>query len=267
MTLSALYSVFNGTELLGKSIKQILPHAEKVIVCYQTVSNTGESDIHVFDKCVKAILAENIPLKRVIFSPFTPNLGVNTKQNERDKHNKMLNLARLSGATHFFMSACDHFYDDKSIIYAKKYIETTKTEATFTQMYTYFKHPTWQLTPMETYLMPFICELKPETHFTRRNQIGVHVDPALYIANAETAHIFAPTDAVMHHYSMIRVDIRNKFKSAASSIRWTPEQVRTFIDEFENYDIKLNPGITYFQGRRIKQVEDWFNLGSVATDC
>jgi hypothetical protein len=263
MKLSALYSVFNGTELLGKSIKQILPHVDTVIVCYQTVSNTGEHDIQVFDKCVKSILAENIPINRVIFSPFVANLGVNTKQNERDKHNKMLNLARLSGATHFFMSACDHFYDDKSIIYAKKYIENTKTEVTFTQMYTYFKHPTWQLTPMETYLMPFICELKPETYFGRRNPIGAHVDPALYIINANTAHIFASSDAVMHHYSMLRTDIRNKFKSAASSIRWTPEQVKTFIDEFENYDIKLNPGITYFQGRSIKTVPDYFNLSAL----
>jgi hypothetical protein len=65
---------------------------------------------------------------------------------------------------------------------------------------------------------------------------------------------------MMHHYSMIRQDIEGKFRNAAASIRWKPEQVERFIREYNNYDLSNNEGISYFQGRRIEVVDDLFDL-------
>jgi uncharacterized protein YdhG (YjbR/CyaY superfamily) len=65
---------------------------------------------------------------------------------------------------------------------------------------------------------------------------------------------------MMHHYSMIRTDIKNKFRNAASSIRWSETQKETFISEYENYSLENNHGITYFRGAKVKEVENFFGL-------
>lgn len=256
MKLSACYTVFNGLELLGKSIEQIYPLVDNVIICYQTVSNTGnpcnrvENFVHYHFQSKK----------KVIIVHFHPDFSVNTKENERKKHQLMLETARKAGSTHFFLSATDHFYDKEQFCFAKKAAESCDFDVTFTKMFTYYKHPTWQLTPIEDYYMPFIMKLHDNTCIASIRNYPLRVDPSVQVNTYKNWYLFSENQIMMHHYSMIRENIKNKFKNAAASMRWKPGDAENFANEFENYDITENPGIKYFNGRKIKEVENIFNI-------
>lgn len=252
--LAACYSIFNGLELLEKSIAQIYPFVDVVIIGYQTVSNKGNKsdDIEPFIERLKS----DYPTFKFVL--FTPDLRENTKQNEIKKHNMLLNHARELGCTHFFMSATDHYYHQYEFMKAMQ--NAFDYDVTFTKMYTYYKDPTWQLTPIEDYCMPFIMKIYSHTKFQRQPGYPTHVDPAIQINTCERAYIFSENEIMMHHYSMIRIDIKNKFLNAAASIRWAKGLAEEFANEYQNYDLAKNPGIKYFQGRTIKVVYNYFDI-------
>ena len=251
MKLAALYSVYNGLELLEKSIAQIIDHVDIVIICYQTISNVGEVDLSVADRL--------LPLhkKKVFLMKFEPDLSLSTKQNERNKHNLMLKAAKLAECTHFFMSACDHFYETDYFFVSKLLCKKANLDATYTKMFTYYKNPTWQLTPIEDYYMPFICKLYPHTEFVANKKSKFLVDPSL-VLNTDSNGKLLPL--MMHHYSMIRQDIQSKFNNAAAGVRWTKEQRKRFLTEYENYTLEENKGIEYFKSRKVIEVPNYFNL-------
>ena len=256
MKLIALYTVFNGLELLKDSIDNIKDHVDEIIVCYQDVSNKGEKSYKVAEFCYK--LASD----KILVAKFIPDLKFNTKRNEMNKHNFMLQIAKVRGATHYILMATDHFYKPSEFSRAKEVCEIMDYDVTFTDMYTYYKHPVWQLFPIENYSMPFICKMLPETQFERVPQYPVKVDPSIQVNTCGKWYKFNEKDIMMHHYSMIRDDIENKFRNAAASIRWSPEQIEAFKDQYYNYDLKINPGIKYFQGRKVRIVDDFFDLNN-----
>jgi len=170
-------------------------------------------------------------------------------------------MAKKIGCTHFFLSATDHFYQQKEFLSAKKMCFSLDYDVTFTKMYTYYKEITWQLTPIEAYLMPFICKLYPETTIERRKSFPydkIIVDPSVQIYPCNNWYIFSEEEIMLHHYSMIRTDIKNKFENAAASIRWNEKMIQEFYNEWEKYNIDENPGVKYFQGRKIKIVDNYF---------
>jgi len=256
MKLAVCFSVYNGLELVDAAVRQYLFRANLIIICYQTTSNKGE-----FSPASK-LFAEHLAKKyNCLPLLFAPDLRLSTKQNELDKHNLMIEFARSKGCSHVIMSATDHFYTDQQFSHALDY--SVGYDVTFTPMYTYYKYPTWQLTPLEDYYMPFLIKLHSNTRFQRVSNYPVRVDPSLQVNTFEKIKVFQPHQACMHHYSMVRKDIENKFKNAAASIRWNEQQRKTFLDEYLNYDITKNPGITYFQGRKIIEVPDYFGIGKL----
>lgn len=250
MKLAALYSVFNGLELLEKSIEQIEKHVDFIVICYQTTSNKGEKRPEVSD------FVQRFTGKKFYLLPFEPDLSLNTKQNERQKLQNRLDFAKVLGATHFFSIATDHFYEPE--IFEKHKSIASKYDVTFTKMFTYYKYPTWQLSPPENYYMPFICRLYPETKVIRAHNYPVRVDPSIQVNTCNSYRVFDLDEIAMHHYSMIRVDIDDKFRNAAASIRWNSEQIARFKSEFEN--AKLGDSISYFQSRVLIQVPNYFHL-------
>jgi hypothetical protein len=126
-------------------------------------------------------------------------------------------------------------------------------------MFTYYKHPAWQLTPMEEYLMPFIMKIYPQTEFGRQ-KYPVVVDPALKVNTARHWLIFPVEELVLHHMSMIRVNIREKMQNSVSLGYWPQGSAERYIKEFESYSLQENPGVEYFQGRKVQVVDNYFEL-------
>ena len=255
MKLAAMYSVFNATELLEGSIQQIYDHVDGVCICWQRFSNRGNEikeidlmEIYHLEKMNKVTLLE-----------WEADQALQTKTNERAKYQHRLDWAKTQGFTHYFTSATDHYYLPEEFKIAKQFCEEYTYSVTFTKMFTYYKWPTWRLTPIEDYLMPFICELTPHTMATPQPYKGFHTDPSVRIAPVHNFYEFEQREIMMHHFSMVRWDIEHKFRNAAASVNWA-EKVEGFVVEHRDYDIKKNPGVSYFKGRKIEVVDDLFGI-------
>jgi hypothetical protein len=256
MKLAVCFTVFNGLELLVKSIEKIYPFADEIILCYQNISNKGNVCTNV-DRVVRTITGIDSKIHMVRFDPY---LKISTKENERNKHQLMIDYAKDLKCTHFLMMATDHFYMPEEFEKAKRVCLEHDHDVTFTGMFTYYKYPTWQVTPVENYFMPFICKLTQDTQIKYVHSYPCKVDPSVQVLPCKNWRIFDQSNIMLHHYSMIRTDIRNKFENAAASIRWKQGDVERFIEEYENYDLRLNEGISYFGGRKVKIVENYFNM-------
>lgn len=255
MKLAALYTVFNGLELLDKSILNILLNVDKIVLCVNTHSHFGVQD----DRPMKEVEKyRNQPGFHII--SYTPDLKLSSKENERIRLQFKIDKARELGCTHFIAMAEDHFYVPKEFKKAKKMVEFLSLDTSFTRMFTYYKYPTWRLTPIEDYSCPFITRLDSNRRIAKNPQYPVKVDPSVQIDKVGNWHEFDSKTIMLHHFSMVRDDIRYKFENAAASIRWGSDRIEVFMKEYESYDLNLNPGISYFKGRKIEVVEDLFNI-------
>jgi len=252
MRLSACYTIFNGLELLEKSIEQIYDHVDVIIIYYQQVSNLGEHNPFVF-RLVAAW--ESDP--KVFVAEFKPDLKLQTKENERVKHRLMISFARGLDCTHFLLAATDHYYDTDEFAEAK--ITAAKYDVTLTAMYTYYKYPTWRMDPIEDYYFPFICKLLPGTTIDRIPGFPLRVDPSVQINTYNNWYLFKQEEIMLHHFTMVRDDIESKFRNAAASIRWSEEDKKRFLQEYN--DVNVGDKVSYFGGREIVETIDVFKLG------
>jgi hypothetical protein len=254
MKIAFCYTAYNGMELLDKSIEQIHDIVDDVIICYQTVSNKGQPNNQIEKDLIRL---KNKYLLHLV--EFTPNLNLNTKINELNKHNLMLETAKKLKATHFIVSATDHYYIKEELKQA--IIKSMDYDLTLTKMYTYYKHSTWQINPIEDYYMPLVMKIYDNTIFQKYGiQYPVLVDPSVKVNTCKWYYVFNESEIMMHHYSFVRNDIINKLVNAAS-LSMHKVLSEGYIDEYENYDINKNPGVKYFQGRKIKIVPDYFDIG------
>ncbi len=250
MKLTICYTTFNGLELLEKSIANIYDAVDYIVIFHQKLSNTGNLEIDPRgNKNVLRMLENEYPKVKVHY--FTPDLAKNTKENERNKHNLMIQKAKQIGSTHFILAACDHFYKKSEVEFAKDFCLKNDVNISLTRIYTYYKQTNWQISPIEDYYAPFIMKMYPNTEISTM-KYPVLVDPSVKINASGMFHIFNQDEVMLHHYSMIREDIVDKFTNAAASIRWSEQQIMNFIDEYE--EAKPGNEISYFRGRKIIEV-------------
>lgn len=254
--LGVIYTVFNGLELLEGSIRQIIDHVDQIVIVYQETSNRGNRDPQAPRRVME--LLEKMKEKKIVAIPYHPNSGLNTKQNEMAKHNLGLQILKNFKCTHFLLSAVDHYYPTEDFILAKAKAEQIDVDVTLSGMYTYYKYPTWQITPVEDYYMPFICRLYNSTEYVKTTW-SYKVDPAVRVTPAKSFYLFTPDELMMHHYSMVRKDIISKFTNAAASSRWG-DKADIYRKEYITYDPLINPGLHYFGGRKVKEVPNYFNI-------
>lgn len=262
MRLAACYTLFNGTELLERSADQIKDHVDFIILGSQDISNAGnEMDEYDFEYIKKVHIKLNAE-GLCYLTDYRPNLGVDRKENERRKLQRMLEFAKSRGATHWILLAADHFYTTQEFKRMKEKTEKMDIDVTLTKMYTYYKKPTWRLDGIEDYYMPFICKLNSDTKVVKENKYPFRVDPSVRV-DADTFHAFDQSDIMLHHYSMVRTDIEGKFRNAAAGQNWSPAKTEHFLREHREYSMDNNCGIDYFGGLKLKEVVDIFSLQDI----
>ena len=232
-----LYTYFNGFEQYLHSYKQMAHLFDDVVFCFQRVSNMGIENFKVADELHQ--------LRGVHLLEYKTDLSLNTKENERRKHAKMIEYAKQLNATHFVLSAVDHVYSAEHLQVALN----ANVDVTFTQMYTYYKKDNWVLDPIEDYYMPFVHKLYDNTTIVKRMDYPVLVDPSVRVNTMDSYKVFNIDECALHHYSMVRNDIMWKFKNSASRGNWSIEKLKQFVQEYEN--AKLGDSISCFKGRKI----------------
>ena len=248
MKLAACYTVFNGVELLEHAINSVKDHVDEIIIGFQTVSNYGNECKDILD------FMDRFPDYN--YFNYEPDLMVDSKTNEKRKHQQLIEYARICNCTHFFLSATDHFYKEDEILYAINVVLTTGVKTTYSKMITYFKEPTLMLEPLEEYYMPFICS----TSVNIGNISPVLVDPACSFRPFAPFYVFKEDEVLMHHFSWIRKDIRNKLENAAAKVNWL-DKIEEFIDKYNNF--KLSDKFPYYPKHEIVETKDIFNLRNI----
>lgn len=243
MKLAILYTVWTGDDMqmLKESVEHHSLFVDAIFIGFQNVSNKGEHssvDLPIFKT--------ETPIH---YLSYTPNLGLNTKKNERIKHNELIQASKKLGFTHFILCACDHFYNHTDFEYAKEQHLINNWDVSFSLMKTFYKYKNWSLYPLESYYMPFIHKMKYNTEISDSAKYPVLVDPSVKVNTCDDYRIFTIDEVLMNHYSMVRLDIRKKLKNAAASIRWTEKQIQQFVHEYDH--AKPGDSISYFQGRKI----------------
>jgi hypothetical protein len=99
--------------------------------------------------------------------------------------------------------------------------------------------------------MPFIHKLNKDTKISAK-PYNFLTDPSVNVEPRENLHVFDETEIILHHYSMLRTDIKKKFLNAAGSDRWKKEDFNTYLTEWEN--AKVGDSIKYFDNRIIIEI-------------
>ena len=237
MKLSASYNVFDGEELLEKSIFSIRDSVDFISVVYQTKSNFGNScspDLEnvLYDLRDKKLVQELVK--------YTPKLNLKPHTNELIKRNIGLNLAKQKLCTHQMSIDADEFYINRQFKNLIRIMDDNDYDASYCEMLTYFKKPIYQVRPFNTYHVPVIYKVKPNSQYTSNYPCPVSVDSTRSLSLVDNPLVLARDEMEMHHMSYVRRDIRSKINNSTSRHNFT--DVAGFFDMFDKYSL----GETFF---------------------
>jgi hypothetical protein len=246
--LIALYSIFDGEELLEGSVRQIRPFVDFVLCSVQTVSYTGEIYEGGAEKCHQ--------LKRIGLvdqvATFTPSACERGQINELRKRFGAMMLGFKAGFTHFFHIDCDEYFIPEQFKAAKDHLEATEAEGSIVYSQAYFKRPDWELDDIDKTFFPFIHKYSPGLTCCGSN-FPYLCDPTRTVGVKNV--VVLPREMILqHHYSWVREDVGRKVRNSSTSGVLHPSGV------LEDYE-KAAPG-SYVRllDRRIRQGKNLFNI-------
>lgn len=265
MKLGCAYNIFDGEEMLIHSLNNLRPMVDYIVVVYQTTSNFGnknENLMATLQKYHKAGLIDSMYL-------FEPTLEKdshgnikwqNGTENEFKKRNIGLEMCRANKCDAFMTIDCDELYDPKQFEWAKQDFEMGDYDTSFTQMRTYYKHPTMEVTPPEDYHCPLFYKIKKDTKFTYEFAFPypVVIDPTRRVKAGYT-RVYSREEIEMYHYAYVRHNLISKVtNSSAQSDIISQKQICYHFDNFkEAKDGALFIGLQPFA---LKEVENKFNI-------
>ena len=236
MKLIAIYSIFDGEELLEYSIKSIKNSVDYVYVIYQTTSNFGifNNDLEkkIFELKEKSLINE--------FYHYVPKLG-NPLLDEVNKRNLGIEYAKKMNFTHFITIDCDEFYFQEQFDVAKEYIIKNDIDSSVCHIQNYHKKPEYKIIgKSEPFKVPFINKLNENTKLILGGRYFTDmIDPTRITNTFNKNIIFDESFILMHHYTTIKKDIRRKYESWTCRLNYANLSV---IDEKANkvlnYDIE-----------------------------
>jgi hypothetical protein len=236
--LGAVYNLFDGEELLEDSILSIRAMVDYICVVYQSVSNFGE-----FNNCEDVVL--RLLGKGLIdyAYKYEPNIDYINKtdiswesgyKNELIKRNIGIKLCKDFGCQYMLMLDTDEFYTPEQFNYAYDEIVAGNYDTSFCQMTTYYKEPIYQLSPKESYYVPFIIKLKENTEYKLFNNYPLQIDQTRR-TDVGNCIVFSRDEIEMHHFSYIRKDMKIKFVNSSSVFSET--EINETLKHFNNFKI------------------------------
>lgn len=248
MKLIAIYNVFDGLELLEGSIKQIHDECFKLLIVHQRTSNYGEVD----DEVERSVRGLALDYDKVNLLVFEPDLSQSGSHNERKKRLAGLSAARQLGASHFMFIDCDEYYRTEEFRRAKDTIIKNDYDSTACRLFTYFKHPTYRLTPIENYYVPFISAI----HVDLCDTYPVYADPTRRTTGSRF-YEFKQHEIMMHHFSWVRNDLGKKLRNSSAKINWATA-IPDLIENHRNFT-PLSTMICY-PGFSVIEVDNLFDI-------
>jgi len=265
MKLGCAYNIFDGEEMLPHSLKNLRPMVDYICVVYQNTSNFGNENPNLqptLQKLYKQGLIDALHL-------YEPTLEKdeegkikwqNGTHNEHIKRNIGLEMCRANKCDAFMTIDCDELYDPKQFQWAKEDFEIGDYDTSFTQMRTYYKYPTMEVTPPEDYHCPLFYKIKKDTKFTYEfaYPYPVLIDPTRRVKAGYT-RVYTREEIEMYHYAYVRHNLKSKVtNSSAQSDMVSQAQICYHFDNFN--EVKDGALFIGLQPFALKEVGNKFNI-------
>lgn len=251
MRLAAIFCVWDDWDLLDHSIKNIEPLVDDVIVVGSESSNYGEIDNHWSFK------------KGSVFD-YKVDLRLSPDQNETNKRNWGLHLARQKGFTHFIMMDADEFYHpDEFSAEKEKFKFNPDLQGMVCRIETYFGGPELTIGDEGT-LVPFIHKITPglRHEFNRRYPFAwsgglrnrrIHIDPTRSLNIYSGVEM---SEIKMHHYSWVRKDFAKKIRNSTARANLEKSSI------MQDLALAKEGYYVNFYGKVLRRVPNYFNIPS-----
>ncbi len=248
MRLVAIYNAWSDClDLLKKSIDNILPVVDGVIIVWSNKSNRGNHIHFTFE----------YSHPKVSFHHTEPVDFVNPALSETMKRNQGIKQARQEGYTHFLMMDSDEFYFAEQVESEKIRMERDNLYGLVCGLKVYIKEPT--LWCEDHTLVPFIQKLTVGVSagdfkhypFAYDKDRHAHIDPTRRLSHKEKVEW---SNIIMHHMSYVRKDINLKIDNSTANLGRSRQII---FDELKN----AKPGYTsQLYHKELKECPDWFKI-------
>ena len=249
MRLVAIYNAWSDClDLLAKSITNIIPVVDAVIVVWSNKSNNNANYIK-FDFVYRH--------PKVSFHQAEPIPYFQANQNETMKRNIGIEQAKREGFTHFLIIDSDEFYHQEDVIKESNRIEREDLNGLVCGLRVYIKKPT--LWCEDHTLVPFIQKITKEVSvgdhklypYAYDRERRAHIDPTRRPSHKDK---IGWSEVIMHHFSWVRKDLNLKINNSTASANIKRSTIYKDIEA-------AAPGIyNEFYRDTIKECEDVFNI-------
>lgn len=244
--LAAIYSVFDGVELLIGSMRSIKDGVDLFIIHYQDISNHGE----LYSPLAHLPVDEMDKEFKILWLKYEP--AFSGLLDERIKRGQGINAARAQGCTHFLMIDCDEYYQPLEFVDAKKRFLESGADGSVLRLVTYFGDATLRQENPDNYYVPFIHKMNGDTTNNVVNY-PFYVDPTRRI---NVKNVVLIESIFMHHYSWVRHDI--ELKARNSSAKKNIEKAGLLRDYYSAKEGSVVNG-----GNLLIKVPDYFGINDM----
>ena len=248
MNLIALYSVFDGEELLEGSVRQIRPFVDFVLCSVQEVSYTGrryEGGVDKANQLKRLGLVDQVAM----FRPFPEE---RPQINELRKRFGAITLGFNAGFSHFLHMDCDEYYLPEQFAQAKAFVEEGGFDGSLVYSKTYFKRPDWEMDDVDRAFFTFIHRYRGGLSCCGSNFPYV-CDPTRTV-DAKNIKVLDREMITLHHYSWVRNDIWRKVRNSSTG------GVMEAAGVLEDYEQAEVGALVKLLRRRIRLGENKFNI-------
>lgn len=246
MKLAAIYNVWDGEELLLGSIKCLKNEVDLFIIIWQDVSNFGEK----YNPLPEIERASTTLSVTTLLQKYTPTIGSGL-ENEKRKRNIGLDMARQQGCTHFLHLDCDEYYSN--FAEAKELYHNSGLAGSVCRMHTYFKKPTLRLETQESYFVPFIHRLHPNTTAGVKHY-PFYVDPTRRINETHVGEL----PITMHHFSWVRKDIDRKARNSSAKGSLARG---TLLADYNNHEVGAGFFVRDYESKLVEVADEFMLCG------
>ncbi|MFA6571280.1 MAG: hypothetical protein WCT77_08590 [Bacteroidota bacterium] len=234
MKLGVSYNLFDGVELLRKSIMSVRANVDYINVVFQGMSNHNKP-LTRFELNNALQILNDLKKHKLIneILPYNPNFNVPAQQNELIKRVTGVIDVKKHKCTHVMSMDCDELYKPEQLKAVKDYINKNKILQTACRMQTYYKSMEYRLVPPEEYYVTLIHDITGEYRIFSPTQVNILCDPTRRMVGEYTC--FEREAIEMHHLSYVRKNLRQKLENSSSLVNFTPENIDFTVDYFDKW--------------------------------
>jgi hypothetical protein len=240
--LGLTINAFDASELLEQLITEIRGQVHWVAAIYQKKSYwknpMAKSDMDEIQRLKDIGLIDEL-------IEFKPNFAKYSREQECDKRNMGIDIAKDRGCSHVLNIDADEFYDSNQFQHAIDTINTKGYSITYWSYVNYYRD-------FNHYLVYPFRPLVPGIHstyfkYTYQGPAPGPTDPTRRIKNPMNlgTYVFPDEEIRMHHLAWVRKDIRKKLVNWSAKNHFDKSLIDKAVERWENWK-EGDPAIMLF---------------------